>query len=93
MFAVKSAILVSSSHSPLKNNCQKTSLPPKSQIGEFQNVKGPLINESIPFPQGQNATCIITCNSYDQITLTMHVHSDFVTNSYSESSDSSHEKS
>ena len=30
---------------------------------------------------------------YDQITLAMHVHSNFVTNSYSESSDSSHEKS
>ena len=50
----------------------------------------------MPFPQGQNATCIIiliTCNSYDQITLAMHVHSDFVTNSYSESSGSSREKS
>ena len=49
MFAVKSAILVSSSHSPLKNNCQKTSLPPKSQIGEFQNVKSPLIMKVCPF--------------------------------------------
>ena len=35
----------------------------------------------MPFPQGQNATCIIiliTCNSYDQITLAMHVHSDIL---------------
>ena len=34
---------------PPKNNGQKTSLPPKSQIGEFQNVKGPLIMKVSPF--------------------------------------------
>ena len=64
-------------------------LPPKKQLPENifaskipdwgkSKYKRSLDNESIPFPQGQNARCIITCNSYDQITLAMYVHSDIL---------------